>query len=154
MLVTSKRAKEIIERILYITIASVSESGEPWNAPVYSAFDEDHNFYWGSHVDAQHSKNIRVNPNIFFVIYDSTIPAGEGEGVYIRARAEEMSDLEEIKKAHKLLWDRHAVPYWKLEEVHGDTPIRLYKAVPQKVWTNDEDERDGHYIDKRTEIEL
>ena len=43
----SKRAKEIIERVIYITIASISDDGRPWNAPVFSAYDEDFSFYWG-----------------------------------------------------------------------------------------------------------
>lgn len=155
MSVSSQRVTEIIAEVEYLTIATASEKNIPWNTPVYGAYDANFIFYWGSDVNAQHSKNIRVNENIFVVIYNSTVTAGKGEGVYFQATAEELTDLAEIKKAHKLLSDRRKpIPYWKLEQVHGDTPIRLYKAIPQKFWTNDEGERDGHYIDKRTEIKL
>ena len=151
---TAQGAKEIIEKIPYVTIASISEDGQPWNAPVFSAYDKDYNFYWGSHKDSQHSRNIRFNKNIFLVIYDSTVPAGKGEGVYIRAAAKELEDAAEIGSAHRLLTVRHVAPYWKLEQVRGSGPIRLYKAAPEKVWMNGEGEADGHYVDVRVEIQL
>ncbi len=55
----NKRAAEIIKDIKYITIASVSDDGQPWNTPVYSAFDKDLNFYWFSDKNSQHSQNVR-----------------------------------------------------------------------------------------------
>jgi general stress protein 26 len=151
---TSEKAKEIIRKIAYITIASVSEKGEPWNAPVFSAYDKNYNFYWGTYRNSQKSQNIRANKNVFLVIYDSTVAPGSGEGTYIKASATELEDPKEIAFAHQLLWDRHVVPYWKLEQVQGDAPIRLYKAVPEKVWMNGGDKVGGNYIDTRVEIDL
>ena len=62
---SSERAKEIISKIQYITVATYSKDGEPWNSPVYSAFDEQYNFYWASWVENQHSKNIAENGKAF-----------------------------------------------------------------------------------------
>src|SRR3989344_4776521 len=98
-----EKAHRIIEKILYITIATVSKDGRPWNSPVYCAFDEDYNFYWASWRENQHSKNIKENNNVFIVIYDSTVPEGTGEGVYVQAKAYELNDGEEIKHALKYL---------------------------------------------------
>jgi len=149
-----KRAKGIISKIPYITIATISKDGLPWNAPVFAAYDKNYTFYWGTYRDSQKSKNIRANKNVFLVIYDSTIGPGKGEGVYIKATAEELTDQKEIKIAHKLLWDRHVVPYWKLEQVQGTAPIRLYKSTPEKIWVNDGGEINGNYIDIRIEVDL
>lgn len=149
----SKRAKEIIEKIEYVTIASVTEAGEPWNSPVFSAFDKDYNFYWGTHVDSQKAQNIRANGKVFLVIYDSTAPSGTGEGVYVQATAQELTDPAEIKQAFELLNNRHDPPFWEFAAIEKG-PIRLYKAVPQKVWMNDDGEKDGFYIDIRTEVTL
>lgn len=33
-----RAVKEIIEKIWYITIATVCEDGKPWNTPVYAAY--------------------------------------------------------------------------------------------------------------------
>jgi nitroimidazol reductase NimA-like FMN-containing flavoprotein (pyridoxamine 5'-phosphate oxidase superfamily) len=150
----SQRAKEIIAEREYITIATSGSDGQPWNSPVYSAFDENYVFYWGSHVDAQHSKNIAQNNKVFLVIYDSTVPAGEGEGVYVLATAEKITDPKEKDKAHKAIQDRRPSFYWRREEFDEPTPLSLYKAVPQKIWMNGEGTKDGHYIDIRVDVLL
>ena len=149
----SERAKEIISKIQYVTIASVTEDGLPWNSPVFTAYDENYNFYWGTHSDSQKAKNIRANGKVFLVIYDSRAPSGAGEGVYIKATAQELNDPDEITRAFELLKSRHDAPFWDFAAVQ-DGPIRLYKAAPQQVWMNDAGEKDGHYIDIRTEIKL
>jgi len=150
----NKRAKEIIEEIMYVTIASVTEDGMPWNSPVFSAYDESYNFYWGTHKDSQKAKNIRSNPNVFLVIYNSKVPAGTGEGVYIKATAKEITEPDEVRRIFDLLKTRHATSFWDFEAVSEDGPIRLYKATPQQAWMNDDGRKNGHYVDIRTEIEL
>ena len=150
------KAKEIISKIIYITIASSSKDGQPWNSPVYSAFDNQYNFYWASWKENQHSKNIAENPNVFIVIYDSTVPQGTGEGVYIKAKAYELSDEEEIKLALATLYTRKNQNPQKRspKEFRGDYPRRVYKAVPEKFWVNDDGEVRGNYVDTRIEIKL
>ena len=151
----NKRAKEIVEKIQYITIASVSKDGSPLNTPVFSAYDKDFNFYWGSHKDSHHSKNIRDTGRVSLVIYDSTVRAGTGEGMYIKAKAVELTDAGEIVYAHNLIQTRrYPVPYWKLEQVQGNAPIRLYKAIPEETWMNGDGEIKGNYIDIRVPIDL
>ena len=149
----SKRAKEIISKIEYVTIASVTEDGLPWNSAVFSAFDSNYNFYWGTHKDSQKAKNIRANKNVFLVIYDSTVPSGTGEGVYMQAVAYELNNMTEIKEAYKLLKTRHTAPFWEFKAIKNG-PIRLYKASPIKSWMNDGGEKNGHYIDIRTKIKF
>lgn len=150
----SKRAKEIIKQIDYITIASVTPEGMPWNSPVYSASDDNYNFFWGTHIDSQKAQNIRNNENVFLVIYDSTVPPGTGEGVYVQAKAKQLSDPEEIQHAYETLKNRRPTPFWDTAAFSESGPVRLFKAVPMKVWMNDDSEKDGHYIDVRTEINL
>lgn len=150
----SKRAKEIIEKIDYITIASMTPEGMPWNTPVYSAFDKDYNFFWGTHIDSQKAKNIRSNENVFLVIYDSTVPPGTGEGVFIQAKAYQLSDPDEIQHAYETLNSRHPDSFWKPEAFSENGPVRLFTAVPQKAWMNDDGEKGSYYIDVRTEISL
>ncbi len=150
----SNRAKEIIEKILYITIASVSKDGEPWNAPVFSAYDQDYNFYWGTYKDSQKAQNIRHDGKVFLVIYDSTVPSGAGEGVYIKATAKELSEPAEVRQAFDLLKARHTAPFWEFAAVQDGGPIRLYRATPERAWMNDDGQKNGFYIDVRTEIKL
>lgn len=150
------KAKEIIEKILYITIATCSKDGKPWNSPVYSAFDEQYNFYWVSWKENQHSRNVKENNNVFLVVYDSTVPEGTGEGVYIQAKAYELNGEKEIEKILGYLYKRKGQDPKKREakEFMGNYPRRVYKAVPEKVWMNDIGEVNGNYIDKRVEVKL
>ena len=130
---TLGKAKEIIEKIQYITIATSSKDGVPWNTPVYSAYDEDYNFYWASWKENQHSKNIAENNKVFLVIYDSTVPEGTGEGVYIQAKAYELDDEKEIEHALSYLDGRvhkKKDPKIRIAQFQGDKPRRVYKAVP------------------------
>src|SRR3989344_8432811 len=104
----TSKAKKVINDILYITIATSDKNNQPWNSPVYSAFDKDYNFYWASWRENQHSKNIKENEKVFVVIYDSTVPESTGFGVYMRGKAHQLEtkDVIEIMKALKLLYSR------------------------------------------------
>lgn len=86
------KAKNLLEVIPYITIASITPEGNPWNSPVFAIHDEKYNFIWNSSIEAQHSKNISQNPNIFIVVYNSNVKEGEGFGVYIEAESKELQD--------------------------------------------------------------
>lgn len=150
-----EKAKQILQKILYITIASATKNGMPWNTPVYSAFDESYNFYWASDKNGQHSKNIQENPNVFLVIYDSTAAEGTGVGVYVKAKAYEITNEQEILHGLKTLDSRVG----KTKERHaehflGDYPRRIYKAVPETFWVNGIGNINGNYIDTRVEVNL
>ena len=90
----TERAKKILATIRYATISSVDENGKPWAAPVWYVFDEDHNIYWWSPTEAQHSKNIADNPDVYITVFDSTAPEGDGFGLYMRAEANEVDDSD------------------------------------------------------------
>lgn len=147
-------AKKVIHDILYITIATASKAGEPWNSPVYSAHDDKYNFFWVSWLNNQHSQNIKENSNIFLVIYNSTVPEGTGFGVYLKgtAKALESDDMDEIKRASALLAGRKNKKPRNPEEYLGDYPRRVHKFVPEQVWVNGDGDIDGNYVDVRIDI--
>lgn len=149
-----ENAKRIIEKIQYITIATTSKDGSPWNSPVWCAYDDNYNFYWASWKENRHSQNIRNNSKVVLVIYDSTVPQGTGFGVYFEAEAHELTDEKEIQAAIDLMYKRKNKAPRKATEFLGDYPRRVYKAVPRKVWVNSEGDINGNYIDIRKEIDL
>jgi len=145
------KAKAITDKIVYATLATVNDAGQPWNSPVWSFHDEDYTYYWCSWKESQHSRNIRANGKVFIVIYDSTAPEGTGEGVYIQAQAEEVNDLVQIetilaKRSEFKDGKRNAV------EFKGEYPRRWYVAKAEQIWLNDEGEMNGHYIDVRRQV--
>lgn len=153
----NKRAAEIIKEIKYITIASVSADGQPWNTPVYSAFDKDLNFYWFSDKNSQHSQNVRGNNKVLLVIYDSTVPEGTGEGVYIKATVNELNEPDEILAAKAVLDERVGKEKERnADNYTGNAVLRGYKATAVQIWMNDDDKDEGgKYIrDIRVEVSL
>ena len=146
-----KKAKEIIDDILYLTIATVCPDGTPWKTPVYTAFDNDLNFYWGSWLDNQQSKNIENNENAFCTIYDGRGPEGTDEGVSFKGQLLALSSLLELTHALNAL-DMRAGKEKGNERpdpfIKGD-PRKIYKFVPEICWMNDEGSKDGEYIDIR-----
>lgn len=148
------RAKKVIQEILYITIATSNPQNEPWNTPVYSAFDKNYTFYWASWKENQHSKNINENENAFVVIYDSTAPESTGFGVYMKGKAFQLGikNSGEMLKALKLLYERKNKKIRKLEDFLGVLPRRIYRFIPEQVWVNSAGDIRGSNIDMRVEI--
>lgn len=133
----NKRAQEILQKIIYATLATVTKDGKPWNSPVRHCFDKDMNIYWFSDKEGQHSKNVRENGKVFIVIYDSTVPEGKGEGVYFEAAVEELNDPDEIRLARRIKKgeDKDAP-----DDFMGGAVRRVYKATPLRAskypWTH------------------
>lgn len=147
-----RRAAEIIRQVQYATLATVTPEGTPWNSPVKHEYDSDLNIFWFSDKEGQHSKNVRANGKVFIVIYDSTVPEGEGEGVYIQAEVTELNDPDEISYARRI---KKGPDKDSPDDFMGDAIRRVYKATPQSVWMNDSDEKEGIFIrDYRVVIDL
>lgn len=145
------KALKILALIRYATVATVTPAHKPWNSPVAHYIDKDFNIYWFSNKDNQHSVNIRSNPDVYIVIYDSTAPIGSGEGVYIEASAKEVSDIDTISHALSLNPDN-------IEQASDfiDHQIRrCYQAIPQRMWMNDAEVRGDIFIrDYKVELDL
>lgn len=140
-----------------MTIATADKSGKPWVSPVFFAYDEDYNFYWVSYTGAKHSQNIRSREEVGVVIFDSSAPEGDGDGVYFDAVAEQLEDTGEIKRAMKILAERVTVEEFKIKdikEVTGSSAWRIYVARPRQISKLSSDSVDGQYIDKRIDIQL
>lgn len=131
-----QKAKQVLEKIPYITIASVTKDGLPWNSPVYGVHDEEYNFFWNSAVNSQHSQNIAENKNIFIVVYDSTVLEGAGFGVYIEAEAKELIEGDELAHALEIFYKAKGKEPKGQSFFTGVSIRRFYKATPKKVWVN------------------
>lgn len=150
----AKAKKEIKDR-LYLTLATVDNNFSPWNAPVYSAFDQKYNFFWMSSLASQHSKNIRFNSKTFAVIYDSTVPEGTGFGVYLRGNSYELdsTDNNEINHGIEIMSERiHRTDLPPASDYLSPFPRRVYKFIPHQVWVNTIVTIQGKKVDQRLDI--
>ena len=147
-------AAEVLRKILYINLATITPDGKPWNSPVYSAFDKDKNYYWLSYKLNQHSVNVRNNSSVFATVYDSTVPASTGFGVYFQGSARELKNPKEMFVAVKTVYGREKRKFRDITQFMKKFPRRIYQFKPDKVWVNGDGEIKGNFIDVRTELDL
>jgi pyridoxamine 5'-phosphate oxidase-like protein len=149
------KAKEEINKRLYLTLATVDNNSAPWNAPVYSAFDLNYNFYWMSSLVSQHSTNIRSNSKTFAVLYDSTVLEGTGFGVYLSGNSYELDsiDINEINHGITVMGERiHRSDLPPASNYLSPFPRRVYKFIPLQAWVNTIVDIQGKKVDQRLEI--
>lgn len=147
--------KDILQNVVYSTIATTGPDGSPWAAPMFTAYDpQTRSIYWCAARDSQHCQNIQRNPKAYIAVYDSTAPAGEGAGLYLQCAASEVVDEAVRVKAHSLLKQRHVAPYWGLEDLAPGSPITLFEAHVESAWINDDRQQDGHFVLYRKPIGL
>ena len=139
-------ARTIIDSNMYIVLGTADESGQPWVTPVYYASARYREFYWVSSPEVRHSRNITVRPQISIVIFDSRVPIGTGQGVYMSAIAEKLTGAAldrgiEIFSRTSL---GHGGHEWKREDVGESTLYRLYRATASEHWIRDPVARPDH----------
>lgn len=87
-------AREIVDANRYMTLGTADESGRPWVSPVWFATEDYREFFWVSSPEARHSRNLAARPQLGMVIFDSQVPVGGAQAVYMAAVAEELADAD------------------------------------------------------------
>ena len=142
----ARLARTIIDANMYMVLGTADAFGQPWASPVYYASAEYKEFYWVSSPEVRHSQNITIRPQISIVIFDSHVPIGTGQGVYMAAIAEELTGAD---LAHGIeIFSRSSLAHggskWKLEDVGVSTLYRLYRATASEHWVRDPVGRPDH----------
>ncbi|HZD67550.1 MAG TPA: pyridoxamine 5'-phosphate oxidase family protein [Actinomycetes bacterium] len=123
-------ARRIIDDNQYMVLATADQAGRPWASPVYFANSGYTEFFWVSSPQATHSRNIAVRPQVGIAIFDSRVPIGTGQGVYMTAEAEEVTGAE-VARGIEVFSRRslaHGGVAWTPEDVGEATGMRLYRA--------------------------
>src|SRR6185503_8613551 len=87
-------AREILDANLYMVLGTLDPDGEPRLSPVYFTHVDYAELYWVSSPEAHHSQNVRRHPTVTIVVFDSSVPVGGGNCVYLRADAAIVPDSE------------------------------------------------------------
>jgi uncharacterized protein YhbP (UPF0306 family) len=149
-------ARQLIADNNYLALGTADPSGTPWVSPVYYTPAGYHDFYWVSAPDTRHSRNIAARPQVAITIYDSRVPLGTAEAVYLSATAARVpdDDLEPALAAYnsRLPEQRH----FTLDDVTEPGLFRLYhaRAVEHTVLIRGSDPRYGRGADSRMTVEL
>jgi len=149
----TEKAKQVLNKITYLTLATVDKEGNPWNSPVYYGFDEDYTFYWSSWIENQHSQNIINNGQVFAVVYDSTAVSGNTFGVYFQGIAEVIEAENEIfNKAIDSIYTKNGKPKRDKKYFIDSGLRRLFRFIPTTIWVNVKEPYQDYFLDKRVEI--
>jgi general stress protein 26 len=87
-------ARKIIDDNVYMVLGTADEDGRPWTSPVFYAAWNYREFYWVSSPQATQVRNIVKRPEISIVVFDSRVPVGSGQAVYMSATAAQVADDE------------------------------------------------------------
>ena len=139
-------ARRIIDAASYMTLATADAGGRPWATPVWFAQQDLREFIWVSRPGTQHSRNIAERRDIALVVFDSTVPPGEGVGVYVEAVASEVGehDRADALAVYTARSVARGIRAWTESDVTGTAQFRLYRAVASRVWVLDE--HDGRVL--------
>ena len=139
-------ARTIIDSNMYMVLGTADESRQPWVSPVYYASAGYKEFYWVSSPEVRHSRNIVARPQVSIVIFNSQVPIGTGQGVYMSAIAEELTgaNLQRGLEIFSRTSLAHGGREWKQEDVGKSTLYRLYRATASEHWVRDPVGRPDH----------
>ena len=124
-------ARAILDAGRYVVLATADADGVPWASPVWFATEDYRELFWVSYPGARHSQNIAVRPQIAMVVFDSTVPSGSGQGVYMSATAEQVTEPAAIEHGIGVFSReclRQQTEGWAVDQVSGEARLRLYRA--------------------------
>ena len=128
---TAATARRIVEANMYMTLATADADGRPWASPVWYAPAGPTAFLWVSRPGTRHSSNIAARPELAIVIFDSTVPVGGAEALYMDARAAQLSgdELEQATEAYSERSQACGAGVWETADVQAPGQFRLYRAT-------------------------
>jgi nitroimidazol reductase NimA-like FMN-containing flavoprotein (pyridoxamine 5'-phosphate oxidase superfamily) len=142
-------AKEIVDRNLYMVLATADRSGQPWASPVYFAHSGYRELFWVSAPEAAHSRNLVERREVGIAIFDSSAAINTGRGVYVSGVAQELP-AHETAEGIALFSERsasHGGEAWTVDDVREPARLRLYRATAEATYVLDEH-------DQRVEVSL
>ena len=149
-------ARKVIDSNRYMTLGTADADGHPWVTPVWFASDDYTHFHWVSSPDARHSRNVAARPEVAIAIFDSTVPVGGAQAVYMSGRAEELRDAE-LKRGMEIfgrLSEADVGRRWGLQDVQPPSLFRLYRAAVSEhyVLITGRDPERGTGVDRREQV--
>ena len=124
-------ARTIVDSNRYMVLGTADADGQPWVTPVWFASEDYERFHWVSSPDARHSRNLDARPEVAIAIFDSTVPVGGAQAVYMSGLAEQLTggELEHGIEVFSRLSEADVGRRWGLDDVQPPSPFRLYRAT-------------------------
>jgi uncharacterized protein YhbP (UPF0306 family) len=151
-------ARRVIDANRYMVLGTADASGHPWVTPVWFASEDYLRFHWVSSPEARHSRSLEARPEVAIAIFDSTVPVGGAQAVYMAGTAEKLTgaELEHGIEVFGRLSVADVGRAWELDDVQPPSPFRLYRATVSEhyVLITGRDPVRGTGVDRRERVEL
>jgi uncharacterized protein YhbP (UPF0306 family) len=136
-------AHSIIDTNLYMALATADRDGRPWASPVWYAHSSYSEFLWVSKPEVRHSRNLAARAQLAIVIFDSSVPIGGAQAVYIGGTARELSgaECERAIEIYSRRSEAHGAGKWTTTDVIARAPLRLYRAAAIDAFVLEADDR-------------
>jgi nitroimidazol reductase NimA-like FMN-containing flavoprotein (pyridoxamine 5'-phosphate oxidase superfamily) len=145
-------ARSIVDSNRYLTLGTADEAGTPWVSPVWYAAADYQEFFWVSKPDTRHSRNVAARPQVSIVIFDSQVPVGGAQAVYMAGSAEEL-DGDALERGIEIFSRKSQTDLarpWTADDVRPPARLRLYRAVAEEQFVlGERDERFAVTLSKR-----
>jgi predicted pyridoxine 5'-phosphate oxidase superfamily flavin-nucleotide-binding protein len=128
--------RSVIDANSYMALGTADEAGSPWVSPVWFASEDYRSFHWVSSPDAKHSRNLGAHPEVAIAVFDSTVPVGGAQAVYMKGVAKELTgaELEQGLEVFDRVSRRDIDRAFGLDDVQGSALFRLYRATVSEHW--------------------
>jgi len=93
-------------------------------------------FHWVSSPDAKHSRNLAAHPAVAIAIFDSSVPVGGAQAVYMKGVAKQLTgaELEQGLEVFDRVSRQDIGRAFGLDDVQGSARFRLYRATVSEHW--------------------
>ena len=149
-------ARKVIDSNSYMTLGTAGADGHPWVSPVWFASEDYTHFHWVSSPEARHSRNVAARPEVAIAIFDSTVPVGGAQAVYMSGLAVELTnaELERGIEVFGRLSEADVGRKWGLDDVQPPSLFRLYRAAVSEhyVLIPGRDPEHGIGVDRREQV--
>jgi predicted pyridoxine 5'-phosphate oxidase superfamily flavin-nucleotide-binding protein len=129
-------ARSVIDANRYMALGTADEAGNPWVSPVWFASVDYRNFHWVSSPDAKHSRHLAAHPEVAIAIFDSSVPVGAAQAVYMKGVAKELTgaELEQGLEVFDRVSRQDIGRGFGLDDVQESALFRLYHATVLEHW--------------------
>ncbi|HZE40994.1 MAG TPA: pyridoxamine 5'-phosphate oxidase family protein [Stackebrandtia sp.] len=141
----------LLAEIRYMVLATADRDGTPWATPVYFAARDPRRLMWVSSPDARHSRNIAERSEVGITVFDSTVPVGGAEAIYLEATAGPADDVDALDVLNARLPEGKGLTSDDLEPTGL---LRVYRADVRRhyVLIRGGDARFDNVIDARLPV--
>jgi uncharacterized protein YhbP (UPF0306 family) len=128
--------RRVIDANRYMALGTADEAGNPWVSPVWFASEDYRHFHWISSPDAKHSRNLAAHPEVAIAIFDSSVPVGGAQAVYMKGVAKELTgaELEQGLQVFDRVSRQDIGRAFGFDDVQGSALFRLYRATVLEHW--------------------